>query len=309
MRRTSSLFAAFLFAAAPVAGTLGADVPEMGAAVAGDASTTVGTVEAIDIDQRQITFKTTDGKMVVFHAGPEVRNFDRVRKGDLLVLDYYDGLALALGPKDLGIRERTEKVEATGAPKGEKPALTVTSSIDIEATVQAVDKKNRLVTVRGPLNTLVLKVSDAVDMDNVKVGDVVYARYVEAYVVAIEPPADASGEVQIETTSIAIGIGVTWGHGTLTLRDGTKKKFKIDGLSLVDLGVSSVKADGYVYGLKSVGEFAGNYYGAKAGIALGGGGGDTVLKNGKGVTMYLSGHQSGLKFALAAGGARISLAD
>ena len=309
MRATSSLFAAFLLAAAPAVATHSADAVEAGVAVAGDASTTVGTVEAIDIDLRTITFKTPDAKSVVFHAGPEVRNFNQVRKGDRLVVDYYDGFALAVGPKDLGIRERVEKTEVAGAPKGEKPSLTMKDSLEIEATVEAVDKQNRLVTLRGPVHTLVLKVSDAVDLNNVKVGDAVYARYVETYVVAIEPPADASGEVQVETTSIAFGIGVTWGHGTLTLRDGTQKKFKIDGLSLVDLGVSSVKADGYVYGLKDVSDFAGTYYGAKTGIALGGGGGDAVLKSKKGVKMDLSSHQAGLRFSFAADGAKISFVD
>jgi len=175
--------------------------------------------------------------------------------------------------------------------------------------VRAVDRKNRLVTIEGAVHTLVLKVAEGVDLNRIKAGDTVYATYSETYLIAVLPPADASGEVQIESTSIALGIGVTWGHGTLTLKDGTKKKFKVDGLSLLDLGVSSVKADGYVYGLKDLQAFSGTYYGAKAGMAIGGGGGNAVLKNKAGVTIYLDSRQEGLKFSLAGGGAKLTLVD
>jgi hypothetical protein len=309
MRSIAPLFAVFLLAAAPLAGALAADPVEAVGVEEIAPLTTVATVEAIDVDQRQITMKTADGQTAVFNAGPEVQNFDRVRKGDRVVVDYYEGFAVALGPKKLGIRERVESVDVTRAKKGEKPGVAVTNTVDIEATVQAVDRKNRLVTVQGPLHTLVLKVSEDVDIAIVKVGDVVYATYSETYAVGVLPPADASGEVQIETTSIALGIGVTWGHGTLTLKDGTKKKFKVEGLSLVDLGVSSVKADGYVYGLKSLQDFNGAYYGAKAGMAFGAGGGNAVLKNKAGVTIHLDARQEGLKFSLSGGGAKLTLVD
>jgi Cu/Ag efflux protein CusF len=306
---TCHLFATFLLAASPVAGSYAAEPSVVGGAEAADVMTTVATVEAIDVDQRQITMKTTDGKTVVFNAGPEVRNFDRVRKGDRVVVDYYEGLAVALGPKDLGIRERVDSVDVARANKGAKPAMAVTGTVDVEATVEAVDRKNRLVTVRGAVHTVVLKVAEDVDLSNVKVGDAVYARYTETYAVGVLPPADASGEVRLESTSIAVGIGVSWGHGTVTLTDGTKKKFKVSGLSLADLGVASVQADGYVYGLKDPADLAGVYYGVRTGMAVGAGGGDSVLKSSKGVVLRLSTRQEGVRLAIGAGGIKIDHVD
>lgn len=308
MKPIATLLAAFLFGIAPLTGALAAEPVEGGAAEDLDVLTTVATVEAIDVDQRQITLKTPGGQTVLFNAGPEVRNFDRVRKGDRVVVDYFENFAIALGPKSEGAA-RVDSLDMARAKKGEKPAMAVTRTVDIEATVQAVDRKHRLVTVQGALQTVVLKVADDIDLGRIKVGESVYATYSETYAVAVLPPADASGEVQIESTSIALGIGVTWGHGTLTLKDGTKKKFKVDGLSLVDLGFSSVKADGYVYGLKDIKDFGGTYYGAKVGLAVGGGGGNTVLKNTKGVRIFLGSSQEGLQFTLAGGGAKITLVD
>jgi len=309
MKSIATALAGFLLAMGPLGAAQAAAEPmEAGAAEEVNVLTTVATVEDIDVDQRQITLKTPDGKTVLFDAGPEVRNFDRVRKGDRVVVDYFDGFAIALGPKGAGVA-RVDSIEVARAKKGDKPGLAVTKTIEVEARVKAVDKKHRVVSLEGALKTLVLRVGDTVDLSKVKAGDTVYAVYSETYLIAVLPPADASGEVQIESTSIALGIGVTWGHGSLSLKDGTKRKFKIDGLSLVDLGISSVKAGGYVYGLKDIGDFGGTYYGGKAGITMGGGGGNAVLKNSKGVTIYLDSRQAGLQFSLAGGGAKITLVD
>jgi len=43
-----------------------------------------------------------------------------------------------------------------------------------------------------------------------------------------------SGKVSIETTSIAAGIGVSWGDGILSFK-GKQIHFSVDGLTLVDL--------------------------------------------------------------------------
>ena len=55
--------------------------------------------------------------------------------------------------------------------------------------------------------------------------------------------ATPSGKVTIESTSIAAGIGVSWGDGKLTFK-GKTYPFSIDGLSLVDWGISKAQATG-----------------------------------------------------------------
>ena len=60
--------------------------------------------------------------------------------------------------------------------------------------------------------------------------------------------ATPSGKVTMQSTSIAAGIGVTWGDGKLTFK-GKEYPFSIDGLTLVDWGISKASAEGDVYNL------------------------------------------------------------
>ena len=55
--------------------------------------------------------------------------------------------------------------------------------------------------------------------------------------------ATPSGKVTIQSTSIAAGIGVTWGDGKLTFK-GKEYPFSIDGLTLVDWGISKARRRG-----------------------------------------------------------------
>jgi hypothetical protein len=59
-------------------------------------------------------------------------------------------------------------------------------------------------------------------------------------VAAAEGPKP-SGKVTIESRSIAAGIGVTWGDGKLSF-EGKEYPFSIDGLTLVDFGISKASA-------------------------------------------------------------------
>ena len=60
-----------------------------------------------------------------------------------------------------------------------------------------------------------------------------------------------SGTVKLTSKSVAVGIGVTWGDGTLTF-GGKPQAFSVEGLSVVDLGVSDVTTSGEVFNLKNV---------------------------------------------------------
>jgi hypothetical protein len=117
-----------------------------------------------------------------------------------------------------------------------------------------------------------------------------------------------SGTVSISSTSVAIGFGVNWGHGTLNF-NGKEYKFKINGLSVVDLGVSSVEVTGEVYHLQHLSDFAGNYVAASAGIDAVKGAGATAMENEHDVVLILKSVKQGVQFTLAVGGARVKLLE
>jgi hypothetical protein len=115
-----------------------------------------------------------------------------------------------------------------------------------------------------------------------------------------------SGKVSIDTTSIAAGIGVSWGDGKLTV-NGKTMTFSIEGLSLVDWGITKASAVGDVYNLTDTSKFAGNYVAAEAGFALAGGMGGIVLRNQNGVVMHLRSVSQGAKLQLGPSGMKITM--
>jgi hypothetical protein len=118
--------------------------------------------------------------------------------------------------------------------------------------------------------------------------------------------SDTTGKVTLESTAVAIGIGVTWGEGTLLYR-GQQHKFTVKGLDVLDLGISKVNAEGQVTGLKNVEDLDGTYVTAAAGAAVGGGAGVAALQNQNGVQMALTATGQGVRLTAAKAGVEINL--
>jgi hypothetical protein len=113
--------------------------------------------------------------------------------------------------------------------------------------------------------------------------------------------ATPSGKITMETTSIAAGVGVSWGDGKLTFK-GKTYPFSIDGLSLVNWGISKAQANGDVYNLSDPAKLAGTYVAAEAGLTLAGGMGGMVLRNTDGVVLHLRSISRGAQLQLGTSG-------
>ncbi len=115
-----------------------------------------------------------------------------------------------------------------------------------------------------------------------------------------------SATITLETTSIALGVGVSWGRGVLTYQ-GKEYPVSVNGLSLADLGVTSVTASGRVYDLNKLEDFAGEYRGTQLGWAAAGGTADLTLKNQNDVFIVLNATQKGVRLTMALEGVSFSL--
>ena len=115
-----------------------------------------------------------------------------------------------------------------------------------------------------------------------------------------------SGTISLETKSIAAGVGVSWGDGKLTFK-GKEYPFSIDGLTLVDFGISKASATGDVYNLTDSAKLAGTYVAAEAGITLAGGVGGMVLRNQDGVVLHIRSVSTGAKLQLGTSGLTIKM--
>jgi hypothetical protein len=127
-----------------------------------------------------------------------------------------------------------------------------------------------------------------------------------------EPPVAEgsipSGYVWLSGGVIAVGIGYSWGHGTLyNSKDQKQYKFKISGVSVADVGGAGITAEGEVYNLTSPADLSGDYSAVTAGVTIIEGGSVAYLKNGKGVVIKLNSQTGGLRFNLSANGMHVTL--
>ena len=106
----------------------------------------------------------------------------------------------------------------TGAAvmKSEPGKVTVGQGIQATATVEAIDKAKRLVTLKGEDgNLLVIQASDKVkNFDQIKVGDVVVAEYIEALTLELKPGGGQMRECTERENTVTAKPGETPGVAT-----------------------------------------------------------------------------------------------
>ena len=153
-------------------------------------ATATAVVQAIDLNTRQVTLKGEDGKLFTFVAGDEVRNLSQVRVGDTVKVTYTESIAIEVKRVDGGSPDITAAATAERAAPGEKPAGSVARTVTASAVIVAIDRSTNRVTLRGPSgNERVVQVQDPKNLENVQVGDMVYATYTQALGLSVEPVA------------------------------------------------------------------------------------------------------------------------
>jgi hypothetical protein len=124
----------------------------------------------------------------------------------------------------------------------------------------------------------------------------------------VSDQAIPSAYVWLSGGSFAIGIGYTWGHGTLYFsKDQKQYKFKLSGVSIADVGGAGITAEGEVYNLSKPADLNGSYSAVTAGATVIEGGSVAYLKNSNGVVIKLHSQTGGLRFNLSANGMNITL--
>jgi hypothetical protein len=126
---------------------------------------------------------------------------------------------------------------------------------------------------------------------------------VKAHSAASQDVPDAT--IEFSGGSVAAGVGYTWGRGILTY-EGKHYPVKVDGLSIVHVGVSHYTASGAVYHMTQVTDINGVYTAVSAGAAVAGGASATAMKNSKGVVIQFAATHVGLNFNLSPNGVKIT---
>ncbi|TAK09963.1 MAG: hypothetical protein EPO39_01375 [Candidatus Manganitrophaceae bacterium] len=152
-------------------------------------TTVTAQVKAIDKANRLVTLQTPDGQTKTIQVPEEARNFDRIKIGDKVTIDYLQTMAVAIRkagePKPPSARATVEV-----APKGEKPSGKVVKTHEMTANVEAVDPAQHTVTLKGPEgNSQTFAVDPRVPLEKINVGDKVDVQYTEALALKVTSPS------------------------------------------------------------------------------------------------------------------------
>jgi hypothetical protein len=161
-----------------------------GGIILSDSVSAKATIVNIKKKERELTLRDEKGAEIVVVAGKEVRNFDQIKKGDIVEVEYHVAVASLLEKvSDSNVAGQTTNVAR--APAGDKPGMAAMHTSSIVATVLEIDKKNRLLTAQGPKGGIVtIKVpADIKAFDSLKKGDKISAVHSEAVAISIKSPA------------------------------------------------------------------------------------------------------------------------
>ena len=146
----------------PPAFAQGESVPVVLEAAAGEVT---GTVTIVNTEKRMLTIQKPDGGFQVIHV-PAV------------AVDLQKGAAT-------GAPGAMATTEVDREP-GKKPAGSITDTVTVTGTVEAVNKAKSTVTIRGPEETVTVTVQDPALIQEVAVGDSVTATFIKVVAAKVE---------------------------------------------------------------------------------------------------------------------------
>src|SRR4051812_29239743 len=114
--------------------------------------TITATIEALNVETREITVKGPAGNVYTFNVDPAVKRLAEFKVGDSIVLDYYASLAAELREptaeekaEPLAVMKDAGKADATAAPKA--GAYRIVRAV---VTIEGLDRPSNTATIKGP---------------------------------------------------------------------------------------------------------------------------------------------------------------
>jgi len=147
------------------------------------------TVQALNVNERLIVLADSAGNVQIIEAGPAVKNFDQIAIGDKVTAEFFESVAFQIEDPDAE-PAGGEAMGVMTAPKGEKPGMVAIDFISEIVTVEAIDKANQKVKLKGPDGKVAtVKVDPSIgDLTKIKVGDKLRVTYTEALAISVQKP-------------------------------------------------------------------------------------------------------------------------
>jgi Cu/Ag efflux protein CusF len=147
------------------------------------------TVEAIDLEKRELTLKGSLGNIETVTVDKAVKRLNEIKVGDEVTAKYYISVAAEL-------REPTAEEKANPimvidgsakAPKGTSPAAGALNVIRVVATVEGLARPTRMVTLKGPRGRYMdVRARDVSRLEKLHLGDTVVVTFTEALAISVE---------------------------------------------------------------------------------------------------------------------------
>ena len=153
--------------------------------------TMVITAEVLAIDKadRIVTLLGPDNNEVDIEVSEEARNFDQIKVGDQLRVEYVASVAIYLGKAGTQPDSNTSLVMARTA-EGESPGGLTVETVDMSALIVGIDRSERTITLKLPDgNVVTTDVDPSVQIfDTLRVGDSIHARLTKAFAISVGAP-------------------------------------------------------------------------------------------------------------------------
>lgn len=149
-------------------------------------------ITAINKASRKLTIKNAAGQVSDIVAGEAVRNFDQIKVGDSVLIEYLRALSLTLKKAGEPTTPISETVDSARAKVGDKPAGVVSHTITTVAEVIDVDPTAKTITLQGKGpegRVVVLEVKNPDQFKVVKEGDLIDVVHSEAMALSVQPAA------------------------------------------------------------------------------------------------------------------------
>jgi len=153
------------------------------------AKTVTATVEAIDRDNRTVTLRSEDGRVVTMRVPESVERLRNVRVGDKVMARYSESMTLALSKPGEMAPEPSESEEFASV-SGSGPGGAVARRVNTTVTVMDVDQERNILSVRmadGSLNSFeILDKKNQDRLHKLEPGDRINVTYNEATLLSVQ---------------------------------------------------------------------------------------------------------------------------
>ena len=145
-------------------------------------------VKSVDLAKREVVLDAGGGRVQTVVAGPEVKNLERLQRGDRVSIRYRAGLVLRLKGEDAApsAPEVSKELKRTGV--GDELSGTEIVRARAVLAVVGVDPATKIVTLEDASGRRYrVKAGEGVSLDQVKAGDRFAATWSAAMAVSVDP--------------------------------------------------------------------------------------------------------------------------